>query len=234
MTLRHAVPETRAIGSQSARGFAGLLIGLLAQTSALQTSAEVNPHLLSAQRHAKGSAPLQQTLQKWSNEQPAGSEPASLGAPSLPLAEAQFRKARASGQPVLAQRLIERECLSYRMSLKDPDFKTPVWYLSHLKVMKIHHTRQGTLEVTAQASTLAGPIVNSRITFSAGLHQSCFGNTDAQGQVRCRLLDTHPHGEPEDAAHESTGGELLASLQGKVTPDVIEWPSSQAIQLKRH
>lgn len=233
--VRHSVLEAGLIGRVFARApwglRGGLLLCWLAMATGTEARAEVDPHLLSAQRHARASALLQQTLQKWCHGKPSPTGQATADLDSLTRVEKQFRLERESGQPQQVQRLIERECLAYRLALQEPTFKAPVWYLSRLKILKIRTVADDGLDMTAQADSLAGPIVNSRITFSMGLHQSCFGNTDAKGQVRCRLVDTHPHGGESETVHETTDGELVVSLQGKVSPDLIAWPTASTWSL---
>ncbi|MDD0812731.1 hypothetical protein PSQ20_20470 [Curvibacter sp. RS43] len=228
MTLCHSSVEISLgkAGAVSARTLGGLLSGCL-MLSAGSALAETQAHLLSAQRHAGSSVVLQKALQKWCHGH---------AAPALTLAmsqaEERFKEERTNGKSQQVQRLIERECLAYRLTLQDPTLKHPVWYLGQLKVLKVKRGTGDSLEVTARAYSLAGPIVNSRLTFSTGLHHSCFGYSDAQGLVSCRLIDTHPHGEAGEADHEPTDGILVASLQGKVTQDAIEWPTQITVKIK--
>ncbi len=235
MTLRHTVTQASPAGLVSLRALWGLISGVLVIfISPSDAHAEVDIHLLSAQRHAKASANLQRLFQASCHGKPTASEQVPANVATLAQIEKKFRVEREMGHPQQVQRLIERECLAYRLAQQEPGFSAPVWYLGQLKVVKIKPYPDDTMEVTAQAGTLAGPIVNSRVTFSAGLHLSCFGYTDIKGQVRCRLVDTHPHGNAHEAGHESNDGPLVASLQGKVSPDLIEWPTSKTIQFKLH
>lgn len=233
MTRCHSIAEISP--GPGGAVFARALVGLLSACLVLSTGrafADTEAHLLSAQRHASSVVVWQKTLQKWCHGQAVQDMPAPALTQALSQVEARFKEERTHGKSQPVQRLIERECLAYRLTFKDPTLKHPVWYLGQLKVLKVNRGTGDSLEVTARAYSLAGPIVNSRLTFSTGLHHSCFGDSDAQGLVRCRLIDTHPHGEAGEADHEPTDGTLVASLQGKVTQDAIEWPTQITVKIK--
>lgn len=129
--------------------------------------------------------------------------------------------------------LIERECLAHRLAALDSAFQSPVWYLSQVRFIRVTHGRgpHGDLEAVAQAHNAKGPIVNNRITFSMGLHHSCFGYTDANGVVACTLVDTHPHGSEDE--HKDEAETVVASLQGSMSDALVEWPTTSTRKLAK-
>lgn len=146
-------------------------------------------------------------------------------------AEAKFRADREAQRMHPVSALIERECLAHRLAALDPTFQSPVWYLSHLRFIRVTRGRgpHSVLEVVAQAYNAKGPIVNNRITFSMGLHHSCFGYTDAKGLVACTLVDTHPHGPGDE--HKDEAETVVASLQGSMSDALVEWPTTATRKL---
>ena len=101
----------------------------------------------------------------------------------------------------------------------------PVWLLSQLRVLRPSPAHADDLYVRATATNLAGPVVGSRITFSRGLHMSCFGTTDTRGQVQCKLLDTHPHGPGSEGTHQEHAGPLVVTLAGTADSHRIQLPA---------
>jgi hypothetical protein len=129
---------------------------------------------------------------------------------------------------LLRSLVVQRECAAYQATRFLPQIRRPVWLLSELTLSRPRTAAHAEgMRVEAFARNVDGPVVNSRITFSQGLHMSCFGLTDARGAVRCTLVDTHPHGpgsnDQDDEAHD---GPLIASLAGSVSTDRVELPAA--------
>lgn len=191
-------------------------------------------HLHSARQHAKASAQLQKKIRIWCASDLQDSRSNSGLIEALRQAEIKFKAARDSGQINLKSPLVERQCLAYRLTKVNPEFKTPVWYLSHLQFVHMKPTSGHAIgaKAVAQASSADGPILNNRITFSMGLHHSCFGYTDPQGQVACTLVDTHPHGP--GVVHEEEADSIVASLQGVLSDDLVLWPTTLTLKIPPH
>ncbi|PUA97270.1 hypothetical protein C8C99_2116 [Acidovorax sp. 107] len=198
------------------------------------TSPAAERHLHSARQHAKSSAQLQKNFRTWCASDLQDSRLIGGLKEALLQAEIKFKDARDSGQNNLESPVVERQCLAYRLTKVNPEFKTPVWYLSHLQFVHTKPTSGHGIsaKAVARASSADGPILNNRITFSMGLHHSCFGYTDVKGQVACTLVDTHPHGP--GVVHEEEADSIVASLQGVLSDDLVLWPTTLTLKISPH
>ncbi len=240
LTSRSLMTEDRLVHAAYSEGPAlrQALLGLLFLFPWGAIYADTSPaaerHLHSARQHAKSSAQLQKKIRTWCASDMQDSRLISDLKEALRQAETKFKAARDSGQVNLESPLVERQCLAYRLTKVNPEFKTPVWYLSHLQFVHIRPASGHAIgpKAVARASSADGPILNNRITFSMGLHHSCFGHTDAKGQVACTLVDTHPHG-PGDA-HKEEADSIVASLQGVLSEDLVLWPATLTLKISPH
>ena len=207
----------------------GLLGALVAVGCPIPAAAQAVPaaaHLQSAQRQAQGDAALTRAVRQWCS---AASAPATaaLAAQRLQAAEADHRHERA--QPVpdadrLRLAVVLRGCAAYHASRLLHGSSHPVWLHTQLLLVSVKPGKAG-FEVTAKASTVDGPVVNSRITFARGLHHACFAATDAVGMVTCTLMDTHPHGNKLDGWTEAHEGPFVATLAGSMASTVVQLPA---------
>lgn len=208
----------------------GLLGALAAAAAPVPAAAQAVPaaaHLQAAQRQAQGDAALKRAVRQWCS---AASAPATaaLAVQRLQAAEADHQRERAQPAPDadrLRLAVVQRGCAAYHASRLLPGSSHPVWLHTQLLLVSVKPGKLG-FEVTAKASTVDGPVVNSRITFARGLHHACFASTDATGVVTCTLLDTHPHGSnPLNGWAEAHAGPFVATLAGSMAPTVVQLPA---------
>lgn len=146
---------------------------------------------------------------------------------ALRAAESDWRRERERAEPreaVLQQAVVARSCAAHHATRLQAGASHAVWWPSKVDILGVQPAAAGwTVEV--RATTLAGPVVGSRITLSRGLHHTCFALSDATGSVRCTLLDTHPHGGAMNVWAEAHEGPIVATLAGQVAPDRVELPA---------
>lgn len=184
-------------------------------------------HFANAGLHAKGQAPLVAAMARWCS--PAAAPSIALQERTLRLeaVEAAYQRERQAERPDRARVLslvVERECAAFQEARISGAPGRPIWLLSQLRVLRPTTSHADELHVRAVATNPVGPVVGSRITFSRGLHMSCFGITDARGQVQCTLVDTHPHGPGAEGTHEEHEGPLVVTLAGTVDSHRIQLP----------
>ena len=194
-------------------------------------------HLANAGLHAKGQARLMAAMARWCSPTAAPSTTLQERTLRLEAVEAAYQRERQAERPDRARVLslvVERECAALQEARAPGAPGRPTWLLSQLRVLppKTAHTDE--LHVRAVATNLAGPVVGSRITFSRGLHMSCFGTTDARGQVQCTLVDTHPHGPGAESTHEEHEGPLVVSLAGTVDKHRVQLPAVVVQNATKH
>lgn len=183
-------------------------------------------HRDAAQRQAQGHTSSRSVVERWCS---TASSPASaeLAVQRLQAAEAEYRTERMLPRPRADQlrlAVVRRSCAAYHASRLLPGESYPIWLYTHLQIKSVRPAAAG-FEVQAVATTVDGPVVNSRITFARGLHHACFAATDAAGVVTCTMVDTHPHGPGVGVWAEAHEGPVVATLAGKVAPEVVELPS---------
>lgn len=193
---------------------------------------EAARHLLAAEGQAARDPTLRQRRERWCKTAAAPAD-ATLAEQAVRVAEEAYRNAAGAATPparaALRSLVVQRECAALHAARLQPQVRRPVWLISELTIVRVgasSSTANG-MEVVAVARNVNGPVVNSRITFSQGVHMSCFGVTDVRGSVRCTLVDTHPHGPEsahgtDDEAHE---GPLIATLAGSTSADRVELPA---------
>lgn len=213
------------------QGRAGLCMALWA---AAQAGAEPGPalaHLQSAQAHAAGQSTLKREQATWCANRQELPNPTQLQAALLRV-EAEFKRAREHAPADARRWLVQRECLAYQARQLVPEMALPVWQQSTLQLQRLTHQPPRGWTASVRATTPLGPVAHSRVTFSIGSHWSCFADTNAQGVALCTLVDTHPHG-PDDQDHhdEAEHAPLVISLQGSVTPQRVQWPSTRTVAL---
>lgn len=207
----------------------GLLVALLAAANPSPAVAQAVPaaaHRQAAQRQAQGDAVLKRAFKQWCSVASAPTT-AALAAQRLLAAEADHQRERAQPAPDedrLRLAVVLRGCAAYHASRLLPGSSHPVWLHTQLLLVSVRPGKLG-FEVAAQASTVDGPVVNSRITFARGLHHACFASTDAAGVVTCTLVDTHPHGNKLDGWAEAHEGPFVATLAGSVASTVVQLPA---------
>ncbi len=187
-------------------------------------------HLDSARAHAKGQPPLVAAMAKWCSTAEGSTAAIPLQERTLRLlsVEAAYQRERQAERPDTARLrslVVERECAAFQETRSPGGAERPVWLLSQLRVLRPSPAHADDLYVRATATNLAGPVVGSRITFSRGLHMSCFGTTDTRGQVQCKLLDTHPHGPGSEGTHQEHAGPLVVTLAGTADSHRIQLPA---------
>lgn len=227
----------------------GLILALLAMPdqAGADSQDEATRHLRAAQGQAAGDAALEKRLRAWCS---AGAMPRSASAAVAAVRDAEAAYRAAAYAPVRATQkelrslVVQRECAAYQAARLEPQVRRPMWLFSDLRIVEFRLTGglTGAVEAEAEARNIDGPVRNSRITFSQGLHTSCFAATGVQGATRCTLVDTHPHGPGwnplGDASHQ---GPLIATLAGSVSSDRVElpavverpWPASFAPRWQR-
>ena len=212
-----------------------LLAGLPGRSHAAVTAGEpptglaavpADSHLRAAQRQSKGQPALAALVRRHC-ARTAAPKTAGLARQDLEQAEAAHRAERALPRPQpdrLLQAVVLRGCAAYHATRLQAGASFPVWWHTRLDIHSVRPTATG-FEVQAQASTVNGAVVSSRITLARGLHHACFMATDASGQAACVLVDTHPHGGRPDAWAEAHEGPVIASFAGSVLPDRVELPA---------
>ena len=203
-----------------------ILLG--ASATLAQGPASAETHLTSAALHAKGHPRLMAAMAQWCGTATVSPIPLQEQTQRLQAVEAAYQRERQAERPDRARLLshvVERECAAFQETRVFGGPVLPVWLLSQLRPLKPTTAHADGLHVRAVATNLAGPVVGSRITFSRGLHMSCFGITDVQGQVQCTLLDTHPHGPGAEGTHEEHEGPLVVNLAGTVDSHRIQLPT---------
>jgi hypothetical protein len=219
-----AAPGLRALG---------LILALFVEPDRADaaTPDEAVRHLRAAKRQAAGLPELEKRRRAWCS---AGARPPSAlsAVAAVRGVEAAYRAAayspvRATQRELLGL-VVQRECAAYHAARLEPQVRRPVWLFSDLRIVafRLSGGLTGAVEAEAEARNIDGPVRNSRITFSQGLHMSCFVATGIQGAARCTLVDTHPHGPGwnpfGDPSHQ---GPLIATLAGSVSSERVELPA---------
>lgn len=194
-------------------------------------------HLANAGLHAKGKPSLMAAMARWCSPQTPQStslQDRSLRLPEVEMAYQRERQAERPDRTRMLSLVVERECAAFQEARVSGAPVRPIWLLSQLRVLRPTTAGSNELHWRAVATNLAGPVVDSRITFSKGLHMACFGITDARGQVQCTLVDTHPHGPGSEGTPEEHEGPLVVSLAGTVDRRRVQLPAVVIQNEKKH
>jgi len=214
------------------RRWLGAGLGLVA-ASALATApapagvaVDAKAHLRAAKRQAHGDHALSAAFQRACSAA-ATPKTAALAVQQLRQTEADHQNERSQSRPRqdrLLLAVVMRGCAAWHATRLQPGASYPVWLHTRVRIEGVKPAAAG-FEIQAWASTVDGPVSNSRITFSRGLHHACFAPTDATGKAACVMVDSHPHGDASHGGAEAHEGPFVATLAGSVSPNRVELPT---------